>query len=182
MDGEFAKEIVMLATTHIAFGTASSLLTAAWLDASAPQTVLMVAGGVLGSMLPDIDHPKSAFGRRVRPVSTMLCAAFGHRGLTHSLIAVVGMSALARYSLRHLDWHPGYSVPFVVGLSAGYLSHLAGDWMSNSGVPLLWPSRRRFVAPLRIFTGDYRERLLALVVSGWIVVHCLPNCAAVLRL
>ena len=172
----------MMAFTHIAFGAASALLAAEWLNVPKAQTVLMLGGGVLGSMLPDIDHPKSAFGRRVRPVSTMLCAAFGHRGLTHSLLAAIGMSALARYSLRHLDWHPGYSVPFVVGLSAGYLSHLAGDWMSNSGVPLLWPSRRRFVAPLRIFTGDYRERLLALVVSGWIVVHCLPNCAAVLRL
>lgn len=173
MDGEFAKEIVMLATTHIAFGTASSLLTAAWLDASAPQTVLMVAGGVLGSMLPDIDHPGSAFGRRVPFLSIPLSAVFGHRGITHSLIAVIGMSALIWYALHHLNWHPGYSVPFVVGLAVGYLSHLAGDWMTNSGVPLLWPSRRRFVAPLRIFTGDYRERLLALVVSGWIVVHCL---------
>ncbi|TXF11192.1 metal-dependent hydrolase [Pelomicrobium methylotrophicum] len=151
----------MMAFTHIAFGAASALLAAEWLDAPAPQAVLMLAGGVLGSMLPDIDHPGSAFGRRVPFLSIPLSAIFGHRGVTHSLLAVVGMSALAWYSLHHLDWHPGYSVPFVVGIAAGYLSHLAGDWMTNTGVPLLWPSRRRFVAPLRIFAGSTVEYLLA---------------------
>ncbi|MDR9065313.1 metal-dependent hydrolase [Burkholderia multivorans] len=161
----------MMAFTHIAFGAASALLAAEWLNVPAPQTVLMLAGGVLGSMLPDIDHPSSAFGRRVLPISMMLSAVFGHRGITHSLLAVVGMSVLAWYSLRHLNWHPGYSVPFVVGITAGYLSHLAGDWMTNSGVPLLWPSKRRFVAPLRIVTGDFRERLLAFAVYGWVIVH-----------
>ncbi|WP_170210829.1 metal-dependent hydrolase [Tepidiphilus succinatimandens] len=161
----------MLATTHIAFGTASSLLTAAWLDASAPQTVLMVAGGVLGSMLPDIDHPGSAFGRRVPFLSIPLSAVFGHRGITHSLIAVIGMSALIWYALHHLDWHPGYSVPFVVGIAVGYLSHLAGDWMTNYGVPLLWPMRRRFVAPVRIFTGDALEYVLAFAMYGLVIVQ-----------
>lgn len=161
----------MLAFTHIAFGAASALLTAEWLNVPEPQTVLMLGGGVLGSMLPDIDHPGSAFGRRVPFLSIPLSAIFGHRGITHSLIAVVGMSALVWYSLHHLDWHPGYSVPFVVGIAVGYLSHLAGDWMTNSGVPLLWPSKRRFVAPLRIFTGDFREYLLAFVMYGWVIVQ-----------
>jgi len=151
----------MMAFTHIAFGAASALLAAEWLNVPKAQTVLMLGGGVLGSMLPDIDHPGSAFGRRVPFLSIPLSAIFGHRGITHSLIAVVGMSALVWYSLHHLDWHPGYSVPFVVGIAVGYLSHLAGDWMTNSGVPLLWPSKRRFVAPLRIFTGDTVEYLLA---------------------
>lgn len=151
----------MMAFTHIAFGAASALLAAEWLNVPKAQAVLMLGGGVLGSMLPDIDHPGSAFGRRVPFLSIPLSAIFGHRGITHSLIAVVGMSALVWYSLHHLDWHPGYSVPFVVGIAVGYLSHLAGDWLSNSGVPLLWPSRRRFVAPLRISTGDTVEYLLA---------------------
>jgi inner membrane protein len=164
----------MMAFTHIAFGATTSLLAAKWINAPAPQTVLMLAGGVLGSMLPDIDHPSSAFGRRVLPISMTLSVVFGHRGITHSLFAVVGMSALVWYSLHHLDWHPGYSVPFVVGLAAGYLSHLAGDWMTNSGVPLLWPSKRRFVSPLRIFTGDFRERILAIVMYGWVIVYGLP--------
>lgn len=81
------------------------------------------------------------------------------------------MSALAWYSLHHLDWHPGYSVPFVVGIAVGYLSHLAGDWMTNYGVPLLWPMRRRFVAPVRIFTGDALEYVLAFAMYGLVIVQ-----------
>lgn len=161
----------MMAFTHIAAGSASSLLVADWLDIQAHQAVLMIAGGVLGSMLPDIDHPSSAFGRRVRPISTVLSAVLGHRGLTHSLLAVVGMSALAWYALHHLDWHPSYSVPLVTGIAVGYLSHLVGDWMTNSGVPLLWPIKRRFVAPIRMFTGDFKEYILAYVMYGWAVAH-----------
>ncbi len=161
----------MMAFTHIAAGSAAALLAADWLGASRPQAILLLAGGVFGSMLPDIDHPASSFGRRVLPISIPLSLIFGHRGITHSLIAVAGMSLLARYALNHLAWHPGYSVPFVAGLAAGYLSHLAGDWMTNSGVPLLWPSRRRFIAPIRLFTSDTLEYLLAFGMYGWVMVR-----------
>ena len=161
----------MMAFTHIAAGSAAALLAADWLGASRPQTVLLLAGGVFGSQLPDIDHPSSSFGRRVLPISIPISAIFGHRGITHSLIAVAGMSLLAWHVLSQLTWHPGYSVPFVAGLAAGYLSHLAGDWMTNSGVPLLWPSRRRFVAPLRLFTGNALEYLLAFGMYGWVMVR-----------
>ena len=161
----------MMAFTHIAAGSASALLAANWLGASRPQVVLLLAGGVLGSLLPDIDHPASSFGRRVLPISIPLSLIFGHRGITHSLMAVAGMVFLAWYALNHLAWHAGYSVPFVAGLAVGYLSHLAGDWMTNSGMPLLWPSRRRFVAPLRLFTGDALEYLLAFGMYGWVMVR-----------
>jgi len=161
----------MMAFTHIAAGSAAALLAADWLGASRPQTILLLAGGILGNLLPDIDHPTSSFGRRVLPISLPLSLIFGHRGITHSLIAVAGMSWLAWYAVSQLAWNPGYSVPFVAGLATGYLSHLAGDWMTNSGVPLLWPSRRRFVAPIRLFTGDVLECLLAFGMYGWVMVR-----------
>jgi len=81
------------------------------------------------------------------------------------------MSLPAWYTLNQLAWHRGFSVPFVAGLAAGYLFHLAGDWMTNSGVPLLWPSRRRFVAPIHLFTGDALEYLLAFGMYGWVMVR-----------
>jgi inner membrane protein len=126
----------MMAFTHIAAGAVSALTLSNFLHTPATQTTLFLAGGVLGSLLPDIDHPASALGRRVLPLSLMLAAIFGHRGITHSLVAVVAMSLAAWYSLHGLDWYPGYSVPVVLGLSVGYLSHLLADWMTNTGVPL----------------------------------------------
>lgn len=161
----------MMAVTHMAAGSAAALLTASYLSASVPQMVIVLGGGILGSLLPDIDHPQSSFGRRVLPISMLLAAIFGHRGITHSLLAVVAMSWLIWYALQGLNWHPGFSIPFVIGLGVGYLSHLAGDWMTNSGVPLLWPSKRRFVSPIRIFTGDAIEYLIAAGIYVWMAFY-----------
>lgn len=135
------------------------------------QALMVLGGAVLGCLLPDIDHPNSSFGRRVLPVSLMLSAIFGHRGITHSLLAVAGVSLSAWLAFNGLAWQPALSVPFVLGLAAGYLSHLAADWFSNSGVPLLWPSRRRFVAPISLSTGSPTERALGIVlyaVFAWL--------------
>lgn len=157
----------MMAFTHIAAGCLAAYGAAQVLHAQEAQSVLLVAGGIVGSMLPDIDHPASAFGRRMRPVSDLISAIFGHRGITHSLIAVVAVLLGAAIAFRYVRWHAGFSVPFLIGLAAGYLSHLAGDFFTNSGVPLLWPAKRRFVSPLRIFTGDFREYVLAFAMYGW---------------
>lgn len=155
------------AFTHIAAGIAAALVVSDFAHATPSHAVFVLAGGVLGSLLPDIDHPKSAFGSKVVPISTVISAVFGHRGVTHSLIATVGVAFGGWYfmhtaNMGNVDW-----APFLVGMSAGYLSHLLGDWMTNSGVPLLWPSKRKFVAPIRMFTGDIKEYLLAFLMYGW---------------
>ncbi|MCX7196094.1 MAG: metal-dependent hydrolase [Proteobacteria bacterium] len=59
----------MLTFTRIAAGCASSLLVSGAFNAQPLQTILVYGGGILGSMLPEIDHPKSAFGKRVLPLS-----------------------------------------------------------------------------------------------------------------
>lgn len=161
----------MLAFTHIAAGLASSLLAAKALHAQPEQVTLIMSGGVLGSMMPDMDHPRSAFGSRVLPLSLLLSAIFGHRGITHSLLAVIGISGLCWWALNAVNWHQGYAVPVVFGIAAGYLSHLAGDWLTNSGVQLLWPVKRRFVSPIKLCTGDLREYLLAFVLYGWSIME-----------
>lgn len=159
--------IKIKAFTHIAAGVAAALIASDFAHATPNHVVFLVAGGIVGSMLPDIDHPKSAFGSKVIPISTIISAIFGHRGITHSLIATVGVALVGWYYLHavkigYVDW-----APFMVGLTAGYLSHLLGDWMTNSGVPLLWPSKRKFVSPVRMFTGDIKEYVLALLIYGW---------------
>ena len=71
---------------------------------------------------------------------------------------------------QRANWHEGIAVPVLVGIAVGYLSHLLGDWLTNSGVPLLWPSKRRFVSPLKLCTGDFREYILALLMYGWVAM------------
>jgi len=82
----------MMAFTNAAAGATAALLVAQYMNAGTIQSLLILSGGVIGSYMPDIDHPKSAFGSRVLPLSLPISAIFGHRGITHSLIAVVGVS------------------------------------------------------------------------------------------
>src|SRR3954470_24677763 len=83
----------MMAGSHIALGAAAWFAAAPRLGLPALEPVALGLA-VLGSLLPDIDHPKSWVGKRVWPVSLVCAKLFGHRGMTHSLIAVAGCIAL----------------------------------------------------------------------------------------
>lgn len=61
----------------------------------------------------------------------------GHRGIAHSLLAVVAMAFV-------LTFYGGIAGSVVAALSIGYVVHLAGDFVTNSGIPLLWPIKRQY--------------------------------------
>lgn len=152
----------MMAGSHIAVGVAFWAVTArlAGLPADDPTAL---GAAALGSLLPDIDHPQSWAGRKLRPISVPLAALVGHRGVTHSLLAVLAGVLIVAV----VGWHGlnGLAGPVVVG----YLSHLAADSLTPSGVPLLWPSRRRFTLNL-CSTGSIMELGIVaaiLAAGGW---------------
>ncbi|STM77085.1 putative membrane-bound metal-dependent hydrolase [Escherichia coli] len=58
----------------------------------------IVPSAILTCLLPDIDHPKSFLGQRLKWISKPIARAFGHRGFTHSLLAVFAL--LATFTLR----------------------------------------------------------------------------------
>ncbi len=144
----------------------------------------------LGGLLPDIDEPKSTIGhsprilargatnksRRgslfrvltrvlgelltglVQALATVIRELTGHRGATHWLLAalIVALPAIA-----FLGPHAG------LYLGAGYLSHLALDMLTRSGIPLLGPfSKRRLhllPKPLRVRTGGPLDHFIQFV-------------------
>jgi membrane-bound metal-dependent hydrolase YbcI (DUF457 family) len=65
--------------------------TAASLD---PLPLALVG---IGSLIPDIDHPQSWVGLRLPVISRPLVAMAGHRGITHSLLAVIVCGLLLRW-------------------------------------------------------------------------------------
>ena len=79
----------MIAPTHAIYGPAVALIILAvfGVEASFHWTVIFCA--MLGSVLPDIDHPTSTVGRLVPWISKPLERNYGHRAVTHSFLGTV---------------------------------------------------------------------------------------------
>ncbi|MXP66217.1 metal-dependent hydrolase [Pantoea sp. Nvir] len=126
----------------------------------------LIPATLLTCLLPDIDHPKSLLGRRVKWLSYSVAHTFGHRGFTHSLLAVAFVLCLFQINVNNKGW---LLLPTDVlqSLTLGYTSHIAADILTPAGVPLLWPCRWRFRLPvLNGQRGHHIERTVcvALVV------------------
>ncbi|WAT02808.1 metal-dependent hydrolase [Rouxiella chamberiensis] len=124
----------------------------------------IVPASLLMSLVPDIDHPKSLLGQRLRFISQPIARIFGHRGFTHSLLAVAAGVFLLKTRLP-----PDWVIPIdaLHGMVIGYLSHILADMLTPAGVPLLWPCRWRFRLPI-ITTqkGNQLERIFCLLMVG----------------
>lgn len=147
----------MMAGSHVALGVAAWLVVAPHLGL--PDAAPACLGlAVLGSLLPDVDHPKSWLGKRLRPVSSTIASVLGHRGLTHSAAAV----AVCAWCLLR-----GGAPRWVVDpLSVGYLSHLAADLLTPGGLRFAWPLRRTWALPL-CKTGSPFEPLIVALLLFW---------------
>lgn len=93
----------------------------------------IIPAALLTSLLPDIDHPKSVLGQRLRWIAIPIARAFGHRGFTHSLLAIAGGMALFQ-----LDVPRSWPIPAdaLHAMIIGYFSHLLADMLTPAGVPL----------------------------------------------
>lgn len=147
----------MMAFSHVLTGLSVYSMAVHYTDL--PWGPATVGAVVAGSLLPDIDHPKSWLGRRLLPISVPLTMLVGHRGVTHSLLAVVAMAFV-------LTFYGSVAGGVVTALCIGYVVHLAGDFVTNSGIPLFWPIKRRYRLPLAT-TGGIVEPVIVLAVVAW---------------
>jgi len=153
----------MTAATHLAF---SYLVCSV---AGVPQPVACAAS--LFALVPDIDHPESLIGRVFPFIARALLKKYGHRTLTHSLVAV-GVVAIIAVPLLYV------SVSWYGAVVLAYASHIFIDLFNLSGVRLLAPfSQREYISfrteALRIRVRSWKEYaalfvivLLALAASG----------------
>lgn len=132
-----------------------------------PLTLAVVA---FGALLPDLDHPHATISelrvlgiRAFAPIAYLAHAEFRHRGPLHSLLAAAGAFLLGVLLGGSLG------VPQLGGaLAWGYAAHIAADFFTEQGVPLLWPlSRAKLSAPgpLAVRTGGFGEMLYLLLVG-----------------
>ncbi|MDD2704553.1 MAG: metal-dependent hydrolase [Acidocella sp.] len=161
----------MMAKSHVVVGLTAWVAAAPFLHLP-PTSPAYLGLAVAGSLLPDIDHPQSWIGRRARPVSTMVAATLGHRGVTHSALAVAALVALLM--------HAGYRHGVVCALAVGYASHLAADMLTPRGLPLAWPLRKTWSLPL-CRTGSAMEPVIILALVCWTAWRMLPHIAMAAR-
>jgi inner membrane protein len=129
-----------------------------------------------GALLPDIDNARSTMGRRLGPISKQIQHLAGHRTIFHSLLGLaigsllaIGLEQLISYlfSLRGVTLSTGVvntSHLIFIGVLFGSIMHIAADALTIGGVPLFWPSHKRFGIPpdsrARFRTGTWPETLI----------------------
>jgi inner membrane protein len=145
----------MRAITHISFGLLTLGLVSSF--TKLPLSLEIIITTSLSSLLPDIDTTKSTIGKVLKPISSFLDTKFGHRTITHSLLACI---FLAIISLPLLFLKTNY----YQALQIGYFSHLMIDCINKTGIPFFYPNNTFFVFPSspkwRIEVGSVAEYIL----------------------
>jgi inner membrane protein len=120
----------MMGHTHFTVGIACGLAIALLNQATLNDTLLIATVAGAAALLPDIDHPKSSLRRRAGLIGHVGLFWLKHRGITHTLAALMAVSVLAAHFITPV---------LALAVTVGYASHLITDMMTMSGLPLLWP-------------------------------------------
>ena len=127
----------------------------------APGVMIEALCVFLGVLLPDVDHPSSTIGKRVKWLSYPVWAFFGHRGITHSLLFPLLIVFAGHY----------YNIAFMQWVALGVILHLLGDFLTPSGIPLLYPLKTSYRAPITIPTNGIGEAVFCLFAFGLALLY-----------
>jgi len=151
----------MTGSTHMAGGAVAALtfLTIAHPDITQPHLALAAAGvGIVGGLLPDIDHPNSIISKKLKPVSALVTTLFSHRGLFHAPALYLIFWALWLWKC------PSAYVMYGNCAFAGIASHLALDFLNPMGIPLFLPFDTERRNLLKIRTGGKKESIIRVLL------------------
>jgi len=169
----------MLAPTHSVFGIFLTLIILAVFGVQWGLHWTIILFAILGSIIPDIDHPRSIIGKIFYPISAPLERRYGHRTITHSLIGWVIFSAIFTILVLFVIWILGFVPNFgfsfsdlaprwIAAFSISYFSHLVLDMLNKRGSQMFWPDPGRDVIPknpkFRPESGSKVEVLIFLIL------------------
>lgn len=158
----------MLARNHVPFSIGLWSLACPAMGVPLLSAALVVPLVAFAALVPDIDHPSSTLGRRLPGISHLIRAVLGHRGGTHSLLAVLIWSVvIGIYGQRVVSGDAAIYHVAVLAMGFGYLTHILADGLTKSGVPLLWPYKRDFRSPIAFTTGSIVEYVVVWLLVGY---------------
>jgi len=135
--------------THAAFGFLAGIFAVSYLNPA--NQILFMFLVMLGAMLPDIDHPKSKLGSKIKIIGYL----FEHRGFFHSFLAIPLLAFLIYYFTS--------SYVYALPLAIGYASHLLSDVITKEGIMPLHPFTKWRIRGF-VKTGGAWEYLMFLFV------------------
>jgi len=141
----------MMFKTHLAVGFLAGLFAITYLHPG--NQILFMFLVLLGSALPDIDHPESKVGKRFKPFNYLL----EHRGFFHSLFALVLVFIIAKLITNN---------QIMIGaVLIGYLSHILADILNEQGIMPFHPFSRFRLSGF-IKTNTTAEFIVFLIISA----------------
>jgi len=169
LGGAVGAAIYVLATasTTSTIATIAAEPASSNIETTLGITVTAIGTGILGGLIPDIDHPNSKISQKLKPVSKIINLIFSHRGLFHTPILYVIIWGLLTLQIVDPYWR------FLINaMFAGIASHLILDSLNPTGIPLFFPvehKRRNFA---NIKTGSWLETLVFGVLFVNFVMLC----------
>lgn len=118
-----------------------------------PVAGLILGMSVLGELAPDIDTVNSTISLRTPIIPKLINRKFGHRGLLHSPIFLVGLWLVV--GGRNF-WGNVFCI--------GYLGHLVQDLFTRAGLPLLFPFDKRKISLFSYHSGERMDYVITLVL------------------
>lgn len=115
----------------LAVGAGLYLLNKYQIDLFNP--LYLTGGAVVGALLPDIDHPQSYLGRKIRFLSNILYSTIGHRTFTHSFLFTFILGIIVSF----------FNYSLSTGLVIGILSHILLDMLTARGVSIFYPFNKK---------------------------------------
>jgi membrane-bound metal-dependent hydrolase YbcI (DUF457 family) len=119
---------------------------------------------IIGGILPDIDF-----------IFQFIFKTSLHRGITHSIFFAILIPIIV-YSIFKLIKNKK-SLNYTLFLTIGILTHIFLDFLSPTGVPLLWPYTKMFIPSLSLETSSSTlDGLIDMFLgTGWILYLSLKN-------
>jgi len=134
----------MMFWTHLLFGFLLGILGILYFRPE--NQILFMILALIGSALPDIDHPNSKLGRRAGIIGLL----FQHRGFFHSLFMLLILAVLGSLVSKGV---------YLYAVVIGFGSHLLIDSITREGI---MPFHPLFKLRLRgpIYTGKTMELII----------------------
>ncbi|RKD30050.1 metal-dependent hydrolase [Thermohalobacter berrensis] len=177
----------MKGKTHMMLGVASGITVA--LNFSADNAGILVGSAIIGSIIPDIDHPRSTFNQKVLLIKNKI-----YKAIIYSIIGIIFLHFFIETNEKSLGIlgtaliltgvsnHRGFTHSLLgiflystvikmlatkynindayLGFVIGYMSHLIADYFTRGGIRIFYPFGKAISSPLKIKAGGKFEELL----------------------